>query len=153
MVYVYVPAFGACFFTNFGRRSVSSIRQYIGHVFWAKFYWKKNTKFGQDWVDLFVCFVLFKFVCLFACFWKMLYWWLSNCRKNWIQRKSNFEVWQAHPHTVLAKVPPPGPPSHPLPFPSPQHNKTNTLKGVTTRGSVSIAGAFSTIPVNRELLS
>ena len=41
-----------------------------------------------------------------AFLWKMVYWWVGNWAKNWYRESQIFEVWQAHPRTILARVTP-----------------------------------------------
>ena len=35
---------------------------------------------------------------------KMVYWWVGNLAKNWYRESQIFEVWQAHPCTILVKA-------------------------------------------------
>ena len=42
---------------------------------------------------------------------KMVYWWVGNWAKNWYRESQIFKVWQAHPRTILVRVPPSPPPS------------------------------------------
>ena len=39
---------------------------------------------------------------------KKVYRWVSNWAQNWYRESQIFKVRQAHPRTILAKVPPPG---------------------------------------------
>ena len=41
---------------------------------------------------------------------KMIYWWVGNKAKNWYRDSKIFEVWQAHPCSILVKISPPPPP-------------------------------------------
>ena len=98
MVYVYVPAFWGAFFAKFGiaiggfSSETKELKLHKLGVFWAN-YCKKHP----------ICAKVGAFLS------KMIYSRVGNLAKNWDRDSKIFEVWQAHPRTILVKVtPPPG---------------------------------------------